>query len=122
MLKCPACASTQNKVADSRQTDSSIRRRRECLPCGERWTTYEITDTAFLAISDLDNVLADAGGAIAAAAKAIAILRDEGRLIEGDYGLRAYKPRRIGKAGFAPGVTARQNFASALPRSEERSR
>ena len=46
-MKCPACGSPESKVIDSRpMTDgNSIRRRRECLACQKRFTTYEIIET-----------------------------------------------------------------------------
>jgi len=42
-LKCPYCGYLESKVVDSRSTedDISIRRRRECLGCSRRYTTYE---------------------------------------------------------------------------------
>lgn len=42
-LKCPYCGHEESKVVDSRSTedDMSIRRRRECLKCTKRYTTYE---------------------------------------------------------------------------------
>ncbi len=42
-MKCRYCGSTDSKVIDSRPTEdgSSIRRRRECIGCGKRFTTYE---------------------------------------------------------------------------------
>ncbi|MFA6000629.1 MAG: transcriptional regulator NrdR [Thermoleophilia bacterium] len=42
-MKCPFCDSTETKVVDSRDTDSrdAVRRRRECLECKRRFTTYE---------------------------------------------------------------------------------
>lgn len=42
-MKCPYCGHNEDKVIDSRSTqdNSSIRRRRECLNCGRRFTTYE---------------------------------------------------------------------------------
>ncbi len=42
-MKCPYCAKINNKVVDSRlnRDGRSIRRRRECLGCGRRFTTYE---------------------------------------------------------------------------------
>ena len=41
-MKCIYCGETESKVIDSRATeDGSIRRRRECLGCGKRFTTYE---------------------------------------------------------------------------------
>lgn len=42
-MKCPSCGSLESKVIDSRLTDegSSIRRRRECIKCAKRFTTYE---------------------------------------------------------------------------------
>ncbi len=45
-MKCPACGFHESKVIDSRPTEnSSIRRRRECLACQKRFTTYEVIDT-----------------------------------------------------------------------------
>ena len=45
-MRCPYCAYPESKVIDSRPTDesSSIRRRRDCLSCGKRFTTYEIVE------------------------------------------------------------------------------
>ena len=45
-MKCPSCASPENKVVDSRaaRDGDSIRRRRECLTCGARFTTYEYVE------------------------------------------------------------------------------
>lgn len=45
-MKCPFCGKTNSKVIDSRPTDdsNSIRRRRECLDCCNRFTTYEIIE------------------------------------------------------------------------------
>ena len=42
-MRCPSCEYTDSKVVDSRPSDDglSIRRRRECLQCGFRFTTYE---------------------------------------------------------------------------------
>ena len=40
-MKCPYCESSQSKVTDSRDADQGIRRRRECLSCGRRFTTHE---------------------------------------------------------------------------------
>lgn len=42
-MRCPACAHLDDKVVDSRQSDDgeAIRRRRECLSCGARFTTFE---------------------------------------------------------------------------------
>ncbi len=42
-MKCRYCGATESKVIDSRPTEdgSAIRRRRECLSCGKRFTTYE---------------------------------------------------------------------------------
>lgn len=42
-MKCPYCGFVESKVIDSRSTDENerIRRRRECIQCGKRFTTYE---------------------------------------------------------------------------------
>lgn len=46
-MKCPVCGYQESKVVDSRPSNdnSSIRRRRECLSCQRRFTTYEVIDT-----------------------------------------------------------------------------
>ena len=46
-MKCPFCSYEESKVIDSRPTDEGerIRRRRECLSCGKRFTTYEIIES-----------------------------------------------------------------------------
>ena len=46
-MKCPYCGYSESKVIDSRPADenSSIRRRRECLSCGRRFTTYETVES-----------------------------------------------------------------------------
>ena len=45
-MKCPFCGHPESKVIDSRPADenASIRRRRECLACGKRFTTYETVE------------------------------------------------------------------------------
>ncbi len=40
-MRCPFCHKDNDKVVDSRPSASAIRRRRECLGCGRRYTTYE---------------------------------------------------------------------------------
>ena len=46
-MKCPFCGFEESKVVDSRPTDEGekIRRRRECLKCAKRFTTYEIVES-----------------------------------------------------------------------------
>lgn len=45
-MRCPACGHEADKVVDSRSTmeNSAVRRRRECLACGHRFTTYEYVE------------------------------------------------------------------------------
>ena len=51
-VRCPTCASVDDKVVDSRTADdgAAIRRRRECLACGRRFTTYERVEEAPLVV------------------------------------------------------------------------
>lgn len=46
-MKCPFCGYEESKVIDSRPTDEGerIRRRRECLKCAKRFTTYEMIES-----------------------------------------------------------------------------
>lgn len=55
-MKCPYCASKNNKVVDSRSSSegNSIRRRRECLKCKRRFTTYEYIETVPLMVIKKD--------------------------------------------------------------------
>ena len=56
-MKCPYCAHPESKVVDSRPSDegASIRRRRECLACHKRFTTYEKVETIPLIVIKKDN-------------------------------------------------------------------
>jgi transcriptional repressor NrdR len=55
-VKCPRCAFEEDKVVDSRTTKEgeAIRRRRECLKCGFRFTTYEYIERAPLMVVKKD--------------------------------------------------------------------
>ena len=52
-MKCPFCGYTESKVIDTRPTDEGerIRRRRECLKCEKRFTTYEVIETTPLMVT-----------------------------------------------------------------------
>lgn len=56
-MKCPYCSFMESKVIDSRPADdgTSIRRRRECLKCQKRFTTYEKLETISLVVVKQDN-------------------------------------------------------------------
>ena len=55
-MKCPYCGYPESKVVDSRPTDEglSVRRRRECLECGKRFTTYETVESLPLVVVKKD--------------------------------------------------------------------
>lgn len=55
-MKCPFCGNAEDKVIDSRAGSEgiSIRRRRECLKCGRRFTTYERTEEISLMVIKKD--------------------------------------------------------------------
>jgi transcriptional repressor NrdR len=44
-VKCPFCKKSDTKVLESRESENSLRRRRECEKCGKRFTTYERIET-----------------------------------------------------------------------------
>lgn len=56
-MKCPFCSFEESKVVDSRSTDdnTTIRRRRECLSCGKRYTTYEKIEDIPVQVVKKDN-------------------------------------------------------------------
>lgn len=55
-MRCPFCSFGESKVIDSRPTEenNSIRRRRECLKCGQRFTTYEKLESIALVVIKKD--------------------------------------------------------------------
>ena len=55
-MKCPFCGYEESKVIDSRPTDEGekIRRRRECISCSKRFTTYEIIETVPIVVVKKD--------------------------------------------------------------------
>ncbi|MBP3313628.1 MAG: transcriptional repressor NrdR [Oscillospiraceae bacterium] len=56
-MKCPFCGFQESKVIDSRHSEdgSSIRRRRECLSCQKRFTTYETVESLPIVVVKKDN-------------------------------------------------------------------
>ena len=56
VLKCPYCGYSESRVIDSRPTDEGerIRRRRECLKCGKRFTTYEVIENVPIVVIKKD--------------------------------------------------------------------
>ena len=55
-MRCPFCGYKEDKVVDSRaiQTDTAIRRRRECIKCRKRFTTYEYIEESPLMVVKKD--------------------------------------------------------------------
>jgi transcriptional repressor NrdR len=83
-VRCPGCNSLDDKVVDSRQAEDgqSIRRRRQCLTCGGRFTTFERVEAAPLMVTKRSGVREpfDAGkivSGVQAAAKARPVARTE---------------------------------------------
>lgn len=56
-MKCPECGYENSKVIDSRPAENKIRRRRECLSCKCRFTTYEMVETIPLMVVKKDNTI-----------------------------------------------------------------
>lgn len=55
VMKCPECGCEESKVIDSRPTENKVRRRRECINCGSRFTTYEIIEEIPLMVIKRDH-------------------------------------------------------------------
>jgi len=53
-MKCPYCQNNETKVTDKRDTEDSTRRRRECLKCEKRFTTYEKIETSNILVVKKD--------------------------------------------------------------------
>lgn len=53
-MRCPYCRHDETKVLDSRESDTAVRRRRECEKCLKRFTTYEKAETVDLLVIKKD--------------------------------------------------------------------
>ncbi|MDD6278347.1 MAG: transcriptional regulator NrdR [Ruminococcus sp.] len=53
-MNCPYCGFSDSKVVDSRPADEKIRRRRECIKCHARFTTYEVVEVPLLMVEKRD--------------------------------------------------------------------
>lgn len=88
-MKCIYCGNAESKVVDSRSTDegNSIRRRRECLQCGKRFTTYEVIESTPVLVVKQDGTrqpfdpLKIKGGVIKACEKRPVAIRDIDALV-----------------------------------------
>ncbi|MDE5742175.1 MAG: transcriptional regulator NrdR [Oscillospiraceae bacterium] len=56
-MKCPFCGFEDTKVVDSRPVDGKKRRRRECVRCGKRFTTYEAVEMPVQLVLKRDNTI-----------------------------------------------------------------
>lgn len=55
-MNCPQCGGA-SQVVNSRHTDQSVRRRRECTGCSKRWTTYEVDEASFIRLGDMESAI-----------------------------------------------------------------
>lgn len=53
-MYCPFCGERDTRVLDSRPSETKIRRRRECVRCGKRFTTYEVVERPLLMVQKKD--------------------------------------------------------------------
>ncbi len=89
-MRCPNCGSQDNKVIDSRTNDNanSIRRRRECLKCSKRFTSYETIERVSLLVVKKDgsrqsfDVQKIKAGIIASTAKRPVSMRQIDEMVE----------------------------------------
>ena len=87
-MRCPYCSSTDSRVTDSRTVENGIRRRRECVLCGLRFTTYERVQTTALLVAKRDGRREEfnreklTAGIVNACAKRPVGFRDIDKLVE----------------------------------------
>lgn len=58
-MKCPKCGSSALAIVDSRQSNETIRRRRKCLKCGHRFSTFEISFEEYYGLKIIETLLED---------------------------------------------------------------
>lgn len=87
----------KNQVYDSRPHDGTVKRRRRCLSCDGRWSTFEVSEATYAAILELDQALAGVGKTLSTAMDAIGLARNEGLLLQQDYDLESNGHRKLRK-------------------------
>ena len=88
MIRCPACQAVSSTVINSRRDDDTVKRRRECTKCAERWSTYEVSEAAHQAVTECDAILSRAQEAVRKAIADLAVARADARLVAEDYDLK----------------------------------
>jgi len=113
-MECPYCTSLDGKVIDSRLTKDriSIRRRRECLACSKRFTTYESTESQFLPVlmnrksgygskrSSLKALLAFVSDTLKDLSEEVKALAVKVAKPERDQAAKAFKQKAAGKTAY----------------------
>lgn len=92
MIRCPSSGSTQTRVADTRQQPATVHRRRQCFGCDHRWSTFEVSEAAYLALIEFDGLMSRVGTALRQATSTVDDARGDGLLIGHDFDLQG-KPR-----------------------------
>ena len=118
-MKCPYCGYSESKVIDSRPSDegASIRRRRECLSCSKRFTTYETVESMPMVVVKKDGSRQSfdrrkvLGGMIRACEKRPVAWRSWRRLLR-----RSNRICRIPWIGrFPPMPSAKRSWIACVP-------
>jgi transcriptional repressor NrdR len=87
-MRCPYCSDPDSRVTDSRTAENGIRRRRECVRCGLRFTTYERVQSTALVVAKRDGRREEfnreklMAGVVKACAKRPVSFRDIEKLVE----------------------------------------
>lgn len=92
MIRCPSCQAVSSTVINSRRDDDTVKRRRECTKCHERWSTYEVSEAAHQAVTECDAILSRAQEAVRKAIADLAVARADARLVVEDYDLKPNAP------------------------------
>ncbi len=115
-MRCPFCSATEDKVVDTRPSDDDqiIRRRRECIACGKRFTTYERVDEALPMVvkkdarrEPFDRVKLVAGLHKACEKRPVSAARIEEVADEIERGLRETAEREIPSSKIGDAVLSR---------------
>lgn len=99
-MKCPYCAESDSRVIDTRGVSDAIRRRRECLSCGQRFTTYERAASVSLMVVKRDGRREgfDRGKLLEGIRKACANLPIPAEVVEGLAGEVEAELYKLGRA------------------------
>ena len=111
-MRCPFCSHTETQVAETRESDEGdvVRRRRRCLSCDKRFTTYERADIALPSVVKKDGRRADFDAAKLRASMQLALRKRPVSVEQIDAAINRIEEKRIDKVAYVRFASVYRSF------------